>query len=601
MALSEFMRSTLSRVVLGKDTAFPYSIGTRVLSYEGRSLWALHRGTCQSDSSEVSILAFDCKANPSKAPLARHAFGKLRTMRHPDLLRFIDGVETDTHIYIATDVVVPLEDALSSDQDEQLIAWGLFKISGVLSFLNADCNTIHGNIRTSSIFVNSAGEWKLGGFELLSRMDEEFPQITTSASLLPDSQRYAPPEVQQNGWDSVKNHPTGAVDAWMFGALIHEIFNGSFTSSSAQTSRGKIPPRLFSVMRSLMNASPISRFTLRAFQDAALHTGGYFTSDFVQSVLFLENLNVKDAGERDSFLRKLEKTVESFPGEFSRHKILPELLKALEFGSAGSKAIGSINKIAESLDEEDYEKQVAPILVRMFAVQDRLLRLSLLEHLGPMAERLPERVINSEVYAHIATGFNDSTPILREATLKAVFIMAPKLSNKILGGDVTKQLSRLAMDPEPGIRTNTVVCLGKLSRYLDDSSRKQVLLPAFFTALRDPFPHARSASLMSLSATMEYYTPMDGARKVIPNVSCLLVDPVEEVRDQAFKTLRACLSRLETHSATMGTVSKAGEEGSASSLVEAGPSAVSGAAGTAANWAGWAVTSFAKRVSVRWD
>lgn len=48
----------------------------------------------------------------------------------------------------------------------------------VLSFLNVDCNTIHGNIRTSSIFVNAAGEWKLGGFELLSRMDEEFPQIT---------------------------------------------------------------------------------------------------------------------------------------------------------------------------------------------------------------------------------------------------------------------------------------------------------------------------------------------------------------------------------------------------------------------------------------
>lgn len=36
---------------------------------------------------------------------------------------------------------------------------------------------VHGNLQVSSIFTNKAGEWKLGGFELLCSMKEESPII----------------------------------------------------------------------------------------------------------------------------------------------------------------------------------------------------------------------------------------------------------------------------------------------------------------------------------------------------------------------------------------------------------------------------------------
>ena len=39
---------------------------------------------------------------------------------------------------------------------------------------------VHGNVRMSSIFTNKAGEWKLGGFELLDSMKEESPMIMVS-------------------------------------------------------------------------------------------------------------------------------------------------------------------------------------------------------------------------------------------------------------------------------------------------------------------------------------------------------------------------------------------------------------------------------------
>lgn len=42
---------------------------------------------------------------------------------------------------------------------------------------------VHGNVRIASIFTNKAGEWKLGGFELLCSMKEESPIILVDVSI----------------------------------------------------------------------------------------------------------------------------------------------------------------------------------------------------------------------------------------------------------------------------------------------------------------------------------------------------------------------------------------------------------------------------------
>lgn len=47
----------------------------------------------QEDNSEVSIFTFDVTKNRDKVQLAKHAYKKMRTLRHPDLLRYLDGVE----------------------------------------------------------------------------------------------------------------------------------------------------------------------------------------------------------------------------------------------------------------------------------------------------------------------------------------------------------------------------------------------------------------------------------------------------------------------------------------------------------------------------
>lgn len=107
-------------------------------------------------------------------PLAKNALRKLRTVRHPDVLKFIDVVETDTTIHIVTERVQPLVKAQHAPQaKEDWLIWGLHRVAIALAFVNDSCASTHGNIRIDSVFVATSGEWKLGGFEVLSNAKDE--------------------------------------------------------------------------------------------------------------------------------------------------------------------------------------------------------------------------------------------------------------------------------------------------------------------------------------------------------------------------------------------------------------------------------------------
>lgn len=47
------------------------------------------------------------------------------------------------------------------------ISWGLHQIVKALSFLVNDCSLIHNNVCMAAVFVDRAGEWKLGGLDYM--------------------------------------------------------------------------------------------------------------------------------------------------------------------------------------------------------------------------------------------------------------------------------------------------------------------------------------------------------------------------------------------------------------------------------------------------
>lgn len=89
-----------------------------------------------------------------------------------------------------------------------------------LSFLNNDGNLRHNNVCISSIFVNQAGEWKLGNVEHMAGLAEG---DGVPIKILPALEKYSPPEKA----DAIKQrHITKwYVDSWCLISISLEMFS----------------------------------------------------------------------------------------------------------------------------------------------------------------------------------------------------------------------------------------------------------------------------------------------------------------------------------------------------------------------------------------
>ncbi|KAL1612244.1 Nuclear aminoacylation-dependent tRNA export pathway component [Paraconiothyrium brasiliense] len=587
----DFLKSAVASAI-SKGPAFGYTFGDRVDIDD--SIWTLYNGTKREDGSKCSIFSFDATVNKSRLPLARNALRKLRTLRHPGVVKVLDTVETDSYIYIATERLSPLSwHVKRKSLTEETIKWGLHNVAKTLKFVNTEATSIHGCIRPASIFFSESGEWKLGGFDALSSVKEDDSVLPRYGSVIPDAHRYMPPEVSKGGWEVIKQNPTHAVDSYNFGTLIFEVFNGSFQGSDQLGQMKSIPPSIQQSYKRLLNANPKSRMSVGQFLDQGKRIGGFFQTPLIQVTEDIENIGLKSEDERNEVLGKLDEVADDFPADFFKMKVLPELLKSVEFGGGGAKVFGTVMQIGAKLSDEEYETQITPVVVRLFANPDRAMRVCLLNNLPLMIDHLPQKVVNNQIFPQMVTGFTDIAPVVREETVKAVLVIVPKLSDRVVNGELLRHLAKTANDEQAGIRTNTTICLGKIARNLGANNRAKVLSAAFARSLRDPFVHARNAALMALSATADLFSEEDCASKLLPVMCPSLVDKEKMIRDQAQKTVDIYITRIRKYTATMPDT------------VLPPPSIASGGnaaprMGTPANdstWTGWAISSFTNKIA----
>lgn len=274
-------------------------------------------------------------------------------------------------------------------------------------------------------------------------------------------------------------------------------------------------------------------------------------------------------------------------------KVLPELVKSVEFGGGGPKALGVILKIASKLPNDDFESRIIPFIVKMFGIPDRAVRVYLLDSLPIMIDRLPQKIVNDKIFPQIVTGFTDLQPVVREQTLKSVLVLITKLSDRTINGELLKHLAKTANDEQPGIRTNTTICLGKMAKYLGTSTRSKVLIAAFTRSLRDPFVHARNAALMSLGATSEYFSEDDCAGRIMPVICPLLMDKEKMIRDQANKTIDTYLQKVRKAASGMPDTVLPPPQATDGQAARMGTPQPSGSGG----WTGWAISSFTNKLS----
>ncbi|KAH8821161.1 kinase family protein-like protein [Xylogone sp. PMI_703] len=590
----DFLKSAVASAI-SKGPPFPYSFGDRVDI--DQSIWTLYNGTKREDGSNCSIFSFDVSANKSRLPLARNAVKKLRTLRHPGVLKVLDTVETESYIYIATERVVPLRWHIKrKSMSEETLKWGLCAVAQTIRFINDDASSVHGMLRVGSLYTGESGEWKVGGFEALSSMKDDEAIIYTYGSLVPDSGRYAPPEVAKSGWDAIKRGPVSAPDAYNLGTLIFEVFNGDFMGSDQAGQTKNIPLTMQQSYKRLVNSNPKARISIGNFLEQGLRSGGFFDTPLIKLTENVDNLGMKSEEEREEFLVELDQLADDFPEDYFKLKILPELLKSVEFGGGGPKVFAVVMKISVKLTDEDFDSKVTPVVIRLFSSPDRALRVSLLDNLPLMIDRLSQKVVNDKIFPQMVTGFTDVAPIIREQTVKSVLTVVGKLSDRTINGELLRYLAKTANDEQPGIRTNTTICLGKISKNLGASTRSKVLIAAFSRSLRDPFIHARNAALMALSVTSDVFSEDDCATRILPAICPCLIDKEKLIRDQANKTIDIYLQRVRKFGSTMPetalppTSTTESTSSSTTKMSTVQPSDLT-------SWTGWAISSFTNKVS----
>jgi SCY1-like protein 1 len=542
----------LKGVVAGSGAGvkdLPYNIGEPYSSAWGS--WLHCRGTSKEDGSPVSIFSLS-GSNAADGHLAagRNGVKRLRTVRHPNILSFLHSTEAETFdgtsskvtIYIVTEPVMPLSEkikelGLEGTKRDEYYAWGLHRIAKAVSFLNNDCKLVHANVCVESVVVTQTLDWKLHAFDCLSEFDGA-NEASTGPMLqyqwLVGSQ-YKAIELVKSDWSTIRKSPPWAIDSWGLGCLIYELFSGTKLSKTEELrNTASIPKSLLPDYQRLLSSMPSRRLNSSKLAEEC----EYFQNKLVDTIHFMEILNLKDSVEKDTFFRKLPNLAEQLPRPIVLKKLVPLLASALEFGSAAAPALTALLKMGSWLSPEEFNVKVLPTIVKLFGSNDRAIRVGLLQHIDQYGESFTPQIVDEQVYPHVSTGFNDTSAFLRELTLKSMLVLAPKLSQRNISGSLLKYLSKLQVDEEPAIRTNTTILLGNIASHLNDGTRKRVLINAFTArALRDTFSPARGAGIMALCATSSYYDVTEIATRILPNLVVLTIDPDSDVRSKAFQAV----------------------------------------------------------------
>ena len=107
----------------------------------------------------------------------------------------------------------------------------------------------------------------------------------------------------------------------------------------------------------------------------------------------------------NSFHSDLDGLSDDFPEEYFKMKVLPELLKSVEFGGGGPKVFAVVMKISKKLADDEFDAKVTPAIVRLFGSPDRAIRVCLLDNLPQMIDRLPQKIVNDKIFPNMVMAF----------------------------------------------------------------------------------------------------------------------------------------------------------------------------------------------------
>lgn len=576
---------------------------------EGKSLpcsgydhWQISSGVKKETSTDVTLFCYKKSSTYALVPAQKH-WQRMRTIRHPYILTFLEGIDLPDSIVLATESCIPLDMWLTeklAEKDpsiEHELLWGFRCILEALDFLHTKANLSHGYLGLHAIYISKNGDWKLGALDLASNLavaeDLSFAKTYSNMLVRP----YISPERMQlckcSPGDDVENvtkTPQGAADIFSLAHCIQKCFDQLGV---------EVPSTFVQYTKKMLSVESRRRPTA-----SQLVKCKEFNNDHIQLLVSLGELALKQPGESIEILNVISPKVKDIPPSICQFKILPSVSKALQmavndFQSRDSReacrqlvqlSLELLSNMATlgKLEESSFMSQCGTMITQLWALSDRTVRTALLKSLRSLTPLISEKVINNNIFDPILAGFADSNPKLREETLKSLIHVVDKLEERNMQDKLVRCISNLQSDAEASIRTNATVFLGKIAFRLKEGVRNRVLCASFSKAMRDNFVPCRISGLKAATTCITVLDHAQLVSKVLPAVCILIMDRSGEVRELAFAFIEQAVRILrEGHEKQLRTERENAEK-------QTSDSPQKGAQAQSGGWTSWAVDGISK-------
>lgn len=562
--------------------SIPYTIKEEIVS--DQSPWKVYNGTNpKQNNASVTVFEYNLKTSNDGmvAEAIKNCFRKLKLVKFPCCITTLDFFEfDDAMLYIVTEPVIPLLNYLKDHSGKLNLdckIFGIYSVAQAIQFLNTKCNLVHGNISLDSIYVNpNTGDWKLFGFELLTNLNSDPVQpLYRLSSAIPSFRNLASPEVLNQGIESLKTVIPFKLDSYMFGELIYGIIQENYSLPYSNLSAIKLPARLSSGYKRLVNPNINQRITVDKF---LMETMDFFSHNLL--IVFNNHLEeikfMKDEEKLAFFKYELASIVGGdepnsnnndsltvFPPGLLEGKLLEELIsqfrnlgKPQEYNPQNQETLAIIlNYILRfgcGLPNDQFSKIIKPVLFGAYLMADRSIRLHLLNYLPNYVDKLTDVEVQLKIFYSMITGFQDSNFIIRENTLKSLDIIIDKISDKQVNQDLLKVLAKSQFDPKPSIRTNTIILIIRISKRIYSNSKNNVLITALSKTLKDTFTPCKMAALKGFESLIDEFSLEEVCGKILGHLAISLMDSRSaKVRDEADRIFKLYLSSVEAHASDL--------------------------------------------------
>eukprot|EP01038_Epipyxis_sp_PR26KG_P008742 gene8742-11813_t len=397
------------------------------IEYDNPLGWTLSSGTKKEDKDpkeKVNIFTFPSKKTQSvdRLSAAQRHVQKLRTLKHPFVVNFLESIELEDSILLVSESCIPLDTWLKSVQDRpdssitsqsqsiiQELYWGFKCILMALDFLHLKCQMVHGYLGFHAIFVTASGDWKLSAFDLAGNIcnSNDFEFLYRNQSLLP--KKYQSSERSKLDFSSLKALPYH-IDIYSFGQCMNDAFNNLGI---------EIPQNLSKLIMSMTSADVKKRPSSNK-----LLSNPCFNTESIRLLESIGELNLKTPKEQMEVFNQIEPRVNELASSICVYKIVPCLIQTLQisvndFANRDARetcrqsiqtSLNLLSSLAsfQKVDSDVFNNKCMPVLLQLWAMTDRTVRTGLLQSLKQTATLISSQIVNRGVFDNIIQGFNDS-------------------------------------------------------------------------------------------------------------------------------------------------------------------------------------------------